>query len=739
MLFTLTERGTLLVEGKGYHRDGTIADFEPEEIEMPQGGAVTIGSIRFEDLDIGGNMVAGDKFVINVAARAGSDNSELTHGDLTESDVEISVSGNPYHIRNTQIEYRFDKHAIDGKEINLLGYFVHPENGSLDIGVDTGMIVMNLSPSGFTSGLRTLDSQEARLEVNYQGRFDHYAGALINDYYFQNLDENEALQTVIEGIAYHPLSSYNGTALFEVVSIEPDKVIIRGQAHLYDVEREYTYVQDDYIVIPREDKALTIFETSDFEGLIFDQFQFGNLERLSSGDRFTLTLSANAEIAGENFDELFLFSEEYPGTVYPMGWRFRDGAIDNRSTEVKTFQIAPWRDPASGAIREGSVYEGQMTLAFEDFHGGSVFGNPGSKLVPRNIEETARFDSVYRRNSDSGTANRFSYLADSAEFYDSNGDFLLDQPQQIHLYVGQRTRSVWLNAHDTFQDVLDRINRILYEDFSQKEEISEDLRSKFATFTDQESLTAAHSGPMGTFSLQSAVAGKEGDIYVSGNASILKALGLHNLKESREREIAMSVTDVNTGTVIHKNLIGTTNKPIQIGDDARLQIKIDANHGDAKRDYNDVDKTFSFGTEFVDPLYLRISERDQKIQAGSDSNQYIAFQMANMDTQALGLSDVSVLNPQKAQNVIESVDRAITKVSNQRAILGTLQNRLEKTINNLGVTAENITEAESRVRDADMAKETIGYAKQQLLVQTANSMLAQANQIPRNVLQLLEK
>ncbi|MCX7653977.1 MAG: flagellin [Fervidobacterium sp.] len=83
------------------------------------------------------------------------------------------------------------------------------------------------------------------------------------------------------------------------------------------------------------------------------------------------------------------------------------------------------------------------------------------------------------------------------------------------------------------------------------------------------------------------------------------------------------------------------------------------------------------------------------------------------------------------------VDAAILKVGMVRSRLGAVQNRLEHTIANLGVAAENLTAAESRIRDADMAKEMMAFTKQQILMQSGMAMLAQANGLPQNVLQLL--
>src|SRR5690606_38488488 len=90
-----------------------------------------------------------------------------------------------------------------------------------------------------------------------------------------------------------------------------------------------------------------------------------------------------------------------------------------------------------------------------------------------------------------------------------------------------------------------------------------------------------------------------------------------------------------------------------------------------------------------------------------------------------------------ADAAIATLDTAIKTVSDERAKIGAYQNRLEHTINNLGTSAENLTAAESRIRDTDMAKEMMEFTKNNILTQAAQAMLAQANQVPQGVLQLL--
>lgn len=92
----------------------------------------------------------------------------------------------------------------------------------------------------------------------------------------------------------------------------------------------------------------------------------------------------------------------------------------------------------------------------------------------------------------------------------------------------------------------------------------------------------------------------------------------------------------------------------------------------------------------------------------------------------------------KSTSIATEVDAAIDEVNTQRAVYGSQQNRLEHTINNLGTTSENLTAAESRIRDTDMAKEMSEMTKNNVLTQAAQAMLAQANQQPQSVLQLLQ-
>ncbi len=128
------------------------------------------------------------------------------------------------------------------------------------------------------------------------------------------------------------------------------------------------------------------------------------------------------------------------------------------------------------------------------------------------------------------------------------------------------------------------------------------------------------------------------------------------------------------------------------------------------------------------------------LQIGDTSEPFnqMKVSVSDMHTTALGIADINIGSQAGAAAAVDKIKAAINSVSSTRGDLGAIQNRLEHTINNLSVTAENMTAAESRIRDVDMANEMMAYTKNNILVQSSQAMLAQANQIPQGVLQLLQ-
>lgn len=125
-------------------------------------------------------------------------------------------------------------------------------------------------------------------------------------------------------------------------------------------------------------------------------------------------------------------------------------------------------------------------------------------------------------------------------------------------------------------------------------------------------------------------------------------------------------------------------------------------------------------------------------QIGANSGQTSFISIGDMRADAIGVADIDISTSFGASAAIETVQNAIEKVSAQRSSLGAIQNRLEYTTKNVDAASENLQAAESRIRDVDMAKQMMEFTKDNILQQAATAMLAQANQAPQSVLQLLQ-
>ena len=140
-----------------------------------------------------------------------------------------------------------------------------------------------------------------------------------------------------------------------------------------------------------------------------------------------------------------------------------------------------------------------------------------------------------------------------------------------------------------------------------------------------------------------------------------------------------------------------------------------------------------------DSDWLQRTGKSLELQIGdtADSWNKMAVTVRDMHAAALGIGDIDISTQDGASDAMQKIKDAINDVSDTRGGLGALQNRLDHTINNLGVMRENIQNAESLIRDTDVAEEMMAYTKNSILNQSAQAMLAQANQLPQGVLQLL--
>ena len=164
-----------------------------------------------------------------------------------------------------------------------------------------------------------------------------------------------------------------------------------------------------------------------------------------------------------------------------------------------------------------------------------------------------------------------------------------------------------------------------------------------------------------------------------------------------------------------------------------LSIEVKSNTGARKEAASNALSSFAVGAQAADER----TNGSANLQIGANSGQQLNLSIEDMRAASLGVKNLQVGTQSQANTAINVIDEATKRVSSERANLGAAQNRLEYTISNLDNTAENLTSAESTLRDVDMAKEMMEYSKNNILSQAAQSMISQANQQPQNVLQLL--
>ena len=186
---------------------------------------------------------------------------------------------------------------------------------------------------------------------------------------------------------------------------------------------------------------------------------------------------------------------------------------------------------------------------------------------------------------------------------------------------------------------------------------------------------------------------------------------------------------------------GNSNNRFTIGNNGSNMITLQS-----KSTYTGVD-TQGATLDTVDEVKAQVSinaptqaGKALTLQIGDTSDSYnkLTVSVQDMHISSLGIDDISIATQADAQTAVDKIKAAINTVSTVRGTLGATQNRLDHTINNLSVMQENIQDAESTIRDTDVADEMMAYTKNNILVQSAQAMLAQANQVPQGVLQLLQ-
>ncbi len=239
----------------------------------------------------------------------------------------------------------------------------------------------------------------------------------------------------------------------------------------------------------------------------------------------------------------------------------------------------------------------------------------------------------------------------------------------------------------------------------------------------------------GTLVLRSTIAGLDGRFFFSGDEAVLNAFSWAEVRTPTLNSMDVTVYDAHTGErldrqVVNDGVLRSVIPGVDVAINQRMDVQV---LWDAEL------KSFTFNSDFgINTSHVHVVDNSLTLMVGANPGQTIDAIVGAMTRESLELDKLLLVDRDVAEESVVRIDNAIDKVNSTRAAIGAYMSRLDTTMNILDITAENLTAAESRIRDLDMAKEMTTYTKNNILVQAATAMLAQANAAPQGVLQLLK-
>ena len=442
-------------------------------------------------------------------------------------------------------------------------------------------------------------------------------------------------------------------------------------------------------------------------------FNMGTAGSLQEGDRILGHVSKGVlTTAGEVASDIAAGTTAYATVkIGDSGATMTVKELTNPDTRKTTTFYTAQMDKA------GNVYYGQMDITFEK---GSVVTGSSS------IDILGAGD----------VASKYTKLSQLSQFTNADGRMVLDNTQEISIYGGNgNVAKVILEGSDTIDDLKTKLNSAIIDqlqmgaanDNSQASTVNKNL-VQFAADNGTNGASA------GSFTVQGAVLGKDSNMTFVGDENILNALGMTQTQAATDSALTVTVQNANTGAIVGEDTVT----------DGRLRNVIDGVDIDitpssaADISFNETTNTMEFNAKSgTNSTFLHITDNATKAAIGANEGQTLDISIGRLDTKSMGIDDVNVATFDDAQTSITKLDLALEQISKSRATAGAQINRLEYTITNLNTTRENMIAAESRIRDLDIATASSDLAAQQVLMQSATAMLAQANQIPNYAMTLL--
>ncbi|UOD35087.1 flagellin [Deferribacteraceae bacterium V6Fe1] len=443
-------------------------------------------------------------------------------------------------------------------------------------------------------------------------------------------------------------------------------------------------------------------------GISFDSFSVSGTYQ--AGDKILLAFTdgTSASATGQGVVEL---SGGPDTSSFAMAYRF---TALTTSTEDKQVSLAY----ASLDASTGNLNIGTFELNFEATSTGAVTAGSLAMSIAGGGE----------------AATTTTKLKDIARFIDADGNNIFENKQELTIWGNGKSAKIYLEGDDTVADLETKITDALVNELdlgSSDEQVNSHLVDYISVPSNDGNRTVK-----GTFIIQTALTGEQGEIAFSGDQRLIDAFSLAEIQESVSNTTLVTVKDAHTGDLIGVDETGNDRvngviEGIELVVDSRATVE---SYWDAATE------TIKFreNANANENHFLHVVDNSTDLQIGPNQGQTLSVSIPQLDVKGLGLENMFIVSQKLAQRAIPDIDNALTQVVTIRATIGAQINRLEHTIANLSVAHENMTASESRIRDLDMAEEMSNFTRSQILSQAGTAMLAQANQIPQMALQLLQ-
>lgn len=459
--------------------------------------------------------------------------------------------------------------------------------------------------------------------------------------------------------------------------------------------------------------ANTLLTGDNFQVTFFDATTGLDQKATAAWDNATSTLTVNGNTV--KFDANATFSKD-----------------DSMLMSVQKAVTAATTADVNTKVGNLTIQTQQKDLGNYSFYNAQMdeSGNVTTSRIDLSLKDSTT-GTIRFTTSNSNVADLNTKMKDISRFTNADGRMILDNTQELTLYAGNGNKTtLTVEGNDSVEDFRGKLNQAIV-DLGLGTGNSAIDANLVRYVTEEDAQASGNNAVAGTFVFQSGLVGANGALSFAGDENLINALSVVDIQQGKNADLNVTVTDAHTGKAVGSDTISDN---VLRGVISGIDVKI-ANPK-MNSSYNSVTNTINF-TGTTSNFDLHVVDNSTKVQIGANEGQTFDISIGAINTTSLEIDDAYVTTMDNSQKAITKFDQALEKVNGSRATIGAQINRLEYTMQNLATTRQNLTAAESRIRDLDVASESATFARNQVLVNSAVAMVAQANALPQTFLKLI--